>query len=447
MFSTREWHMLLVGGAATKTTTDFATSMNTGEIGVFTPGGVRYTEALADADDPFIIALKTTDGAILQTDRITKADVVSVHLKVGAAAAEQVDFLGYNGSTNSIDAQNDTMYRIRVNFQEGFQNNDHGTTNVKHATYKSDASGAQHEIARGLAKAGNADMSREPKNTSGDPVIVYKAICDEALNTAFDITNNVSVVKGSTTIVVSTNLTYNTAAGTLVVGDFIRIADSNVAPALTSNVYRVVAISSLTVTLDRPYTGASGTLTDAGDSTQVIPSATGVLNNWGVSITGQPQDFTATSANGAKLKYKKTIFNTTVQNFGSTLNTLRSTAPSRGINTFEELVTLETFLRGASGEQVRTGDPNQFAWALQTLDANDPYDTIEIRYKHRIGDMVLADKFKSVIIAVPATAPNYAIAGTADDITDCLEDLLTGVPVYNASKAGTALAAGDLAIS
>ena len=61
--------------------------------------------------------------------------------------------------------------------------------------------------------------------------------------------------------------------------------------------------------------------------------------------------------------------------------------------------------------------------------------------------MVLADKYKSLLLCFPATAPNYAIAGTTDDITDVLEDLLDGVPVYNASKNGTALADGDLAIS
>jgi len=42
---------------------------------------------------------------------------------------------------------------------------------------------------------------------------------------------------------------------------------------------------------------------------------------------------------------------------------------------------------------------------------------------------------QSIVLALPATAPNYAIAGTADDITDVLEVLAFGS------------ATGDLAIS
>src|SRR3990167_6366197 len=297
MFSTREWHQIFVGGAATKTTSTIA-AMNTGEIGVFTPGGTMYTEASADADDPFIVVFKTTDSAYLTSEKLTKADVVSVHLKVGAAAAEQIDYIGYNGSANSIDAQNSTMYRIRLNFLEGFQNNDHGTTFVKTASYQSDSSGAQHEIARGLAKNGNDNMSKEPKNTSGNPIVRFKAICNEATNTTNDSSGIMTVVKGSKFVNISESSggagyagNFNGTTSDMAVNDFLRISDTDAAAALTDDVFRIVAITGtvggagpVTLELDRPFSGTSGTRTDATDSTQVILSATGIANNWGVGI-------------------------------------------------------------------------------------------------------------------------------------------------------------------
>ena len=42
------------------------------------------------------------------------------------------------------------------------------------------------------------------------------------------------------------------------------------------------------------------------------------------------------------------------------------------------------------------------------------------------GSVVSGPISKSYMLAIPDTAPNYAIAGTADDITDVLEVLIWG---------------------
>lgn len=444
MYSVNDHSMILIGAAATKTTANYPENMNTGEIGIFKPGGTRYTEATASADAEFIICLKTTDGRIIKSPVLKKSMVTSAHLKAGAARTEQLDYVGYNGTSGSITATNDEFYRIAINMIEGYANNDHGTTFIKHAIYKADSATTQAEIATGLAKSGNDNFSREKKNSSGVAPIVFRAICDTALDTAYDMTNTVTVTKNSKVISVATNLTYNGAGGTLAVGDYIRMADSDTAPAVTSNVYRVVSISGLYVTLDRPYIGASGTLTDANDSTQVIPAATAVAANWGVSLTAQTLDFTV-----GKLHDKQVKFITALESgFGSSDVVTKSTASSPGIGHYNQIAQMEWFMRGANGELYRKGEPMLFSQTAQASDSNDPYDLIEFKYKTTGTGLIDSPELPaSILLAFPATAPNYAIAGTADDITDVLEVLLAGVPCWNASLNGGALTTGSLAIS
>lgn len=447
MFSQNDHQMILVGGSATGTTTAFASSMNVNEIGVFTPGGTRYTAALADAGDEFVVALKTSNGYIITSEKLSKAKVTRVTRKVAVSATNKIAAFGYNGTSGSIEAINSNFYRVRLTYKEPYANNIHGTQYIKHALYESDASANQAEIAIGLAKSGNLNMSREPKNSSGNPIVIYKAICDTALDTAYDITNNVTVVKGSNTITVATNLTYNTAAGTLAVGDFIRMAESDTAPALTTNVYRVTAINGLVVTLDRPYIGATGTLTDGNNSTQVIPSATGVAANWGLRIEAQDVDYSHNTSEGVKFPYYKVDFELGLDGFGSTTAVTVLQAANAGVGQYAQIAELEIFCKGNNGEFFRVGQPNLFAWTLQAASANGPYDVIEIDFVDEVNSLNIVKKTKKLTLAIPNSTPNYAASGGAtDDITDMLEELLIGVPIYGGAVTanGGALAAGDL---
>lgn len=458
MFSQNFHSQILVGGTATKTATlatDRVTAMAAGEIGCFTPGGFLYTEATADADDPFVITLKRSDGTFQSTGVLTKSMVKSVTLKTAVADAEQIDYVGYNGSSGSITVANDEFYRIRIWLREGHQNNIHGTEYEKHAIYESDATATEAEIALGLVANGNANMSREPKNSSGNPFIKFKAVCSVALandyvfdNSGFDVT----VVKGSKiAYVAAATPTYNTGTA-LAVGDFLRMGDATGADgvvALKSDVYKVVALpTTTTIELDRPVQVTSATYVDNGGRITVIPAASGVAANWGVGITGQPQDFSATSSQGSVLKYQKVAWTTQLNSeaFGSTVIT-KDTAASLGVGQWEQVTEMEVFMNGNNGEFFRKGQPNLFSWTLQTDSAEGSYDLIILEIDETATSLVQSHHgLKQVIIAIPNTTPDYALSGTADDFTDTLEDLLIGVPVYNGTKNGTALAAADLNI-
>lgn len=460
MFSQNNYQQVFVGGNASASTGTAAgkhpENMNAEEIGIFTPGGSRYVESSAGANEvvaaagsEFVVGFKGIDGTVLRSDKIKLADVKRVTRKVGSAAAEQVDYVGYNGTTGSIEALNDNFYRVRINLQEGFTDNSHGTEYLKHAIYESDASATQAEIAIGLAGSGVYNFLHEPKNSSGNPYVKFKAVTNVALASdfVFDATFEISGVKGSTMLVsAAASPTYNTGTA-LAVGDFLRIGTAagatGGAVALLSDVYRVKSLPSTTIIeLDRPLQTATGQYTIANGAITVIPAATGVAANWGMIMTAQPQDFSANPTQGVKLPYTKVKFKTTLENFGTTVQGT-TTASNPGIGTYEQVAELEIFARGNNGEFYRTGSPVQFSWSLNADAALDPYDLIHIEYETNVTGLTGTAKHPKVLtLCIPQSTPAYADSGTADDITDVLEVLLTGAVDGN----GGVIGSGDLAI-
>lgn len=197
-----------------------------------------------------------------------------------AAKTEQVSFLGSNGTTGSLDTTL-KYYGVGIvlNYTFGLLNN---TPLIKTVPYKL-TTASQSTLAIGIADAGVAAWNREPHRD-----VVFEAVCDTAASATNDFDNNVTVVNGSKNVTVTSNLQYNGGAGTAVAGDFIRFADDTLNGTLDARdpVYRIEEVNSLTLTLDRPVTVASGAWTDAGDGNQVIPAATAAGDNWGVKMTG-----------------------------------------------------------------------------------------------------------------------------------------------------------------
>lgn len=424
----------------------FQASTNVGEIAAFTPGGLRILEAgsspvvgvsvAATANMDFVLAVSR--GAALPplvSDVIKGASVTSAVSRLYSAATEQSVAIGYNGTSGSIldtAVYAGDVYTVKMILQQFLSGSD--DERIKRGDYKSLTTDGQAEVALGVVKSLNLNMAREVKNSAGNPPVIAKAVVNTPLANDFAFDNNaadVTVTKGGSQILFAAAPTYNTGTA-LVVGDYIRIGsatDTNGTVALLSNTYKVVsAVSTVLFELDRPVTAVSGTYVDTGGNITVIPSATGLAANWGIILLGQPLPWSISKKKYAKVRLA-------VQpnsSFGSTVMG-NITNAYEGTGTYEQVAELENFLQGFKGEQYEMGQPYLFDDATNLRLASSAvtgggYDLVTIVHSSSIVNFSVDVAKKELIIAIPATTPNFADAGTTDSLLEVLTDIIA-VPV------------------
>lgn len=310
------------------------------------------TMAVVDADGTVQSGAGNTNTAyrfvyrngnnLIYSNFFTGNDVVTSSYKDAVAATEQITYIGSDGTNGSIEAINDNSYRGVLNliWEDKAGNNPSQSHNIVNYMYESDSSATQYEIANGLAASMVANIDKPLAKWLR--VDVVNSAAATAAN-CFD--NDATVVKGTNTIVVGTNLQYNTGAGTAVVGDFVRLQGPTASgTTVTDPVYRITAINSLTLTLDRAVTCASGTYAAGDDELEVIDSATGLAANFGVKVSGlQPTTF------DAKIdKYQRIRFLVGLTNFGTTdLDYSQSAYKGQGF--WKEIAELEYFTEFPEG--------------------------------------------------------------------------------------------------
>ena len=429
-FSQRDYQSLLVGKAFTSTPAVSIAGLANGEIGIFTPAGVVITEATAATNDRFILAVgRGTGVAPLQTPVIDKTKVTAKALKNVVSAAEQVDYIGYNGTSGSIELNNSSIYRVAINMRDVLAEGNHGGLYIKDMTYKSDASATQAEIAQGLVKSGIANFSREASKVIRFERVTTNAGAANTITGGTDATHY-TFTYGSK-YVVGTNsaglpmLGSDEVNATVVAGDYLRAGT-----AVTSPVYKIVTVTSgtgttpagtaMTLELDVPFQGATTSI--AIGSTEYITAALVAAGDMGIKMTGIAQPFTV-----GKVHYKKVrwTLGLSADSFGATTVT-HSVIPTEGAGQYEQIASLEWFITGNNGEFFRMGEPNIFPFT--SMVSNITYRTITVDFQDgRTDSLGYVNTPKVVTLAIPsATVPDYAIAGTADDITDVLEVLLYG---------------------
>jgi len=445
-FSQNQHQLLEVGKNVAKSSNATIAGLADGEIAIYTAGGTKYTEAAASAGANFKIYVGR--GSSLEpivSQVINKSMVTKVTKTLTSAATQKLQYVGYNGSSGSIVVNNNTVYRATLDILEQPETT-HGGVYIKDLVYQSDSSATQAEIATGLVKNGIGSFSRET-----DTGISFKAICNSAVTAANGFVNNITVTKGSKVVSVAAAITWGPIPTTLAAGDFVRMGSNGSGTALTNDVYEVISVdtANLQFTIDRPVQVDSQVLTTATSDAEVITSALGVAADWGIAIVGSA----LTTFSTGKMLYKVAnwYLGLDSDSFGTTPITDSST-PFLGTNVNKQILELEWFTRGNNGEFFRVGEPNIFT-QNSMVTAGEDYDAIEIELqKDRNDSLGVAHAPQVVTLTIPTTtakvASHYALAATADDITDVLEILLTGVPVYGGSVTsnGGALATGDLAI-
>jgi len=351
--------------------------MIAGQIGVFLVGSsAGKTDALT-AGQKCKVVYKNTDGYLIESPIIEYNNILEKNATDYVVDTEQKTYVGYNGTSGSIEVNNSEKYYIHLDRKDSSNTWGEYTQYKLVAGYTSAASATETEIADALVV--NADKNlRVEKIKSGRWVTKAGRISSAATAAGYDFDGNLTVVQDSKYMTAASSGQYNSGTD-IVVGDYIRLgATSTTAVAVTSQVYKITAISGTTtktITLDRPVLEASGTYATGSNYSQVIPSATAIAANWGLSFESVAVKFVP-----GLFKNQQVTFNVSLSDaFGSTTIT-EATSAFKGSGTYEEVAENEWFLSGNRGFPARVADYPITKNLNATL--GKTYDTIVIRFKN-----------------------------------------------------------------
>lgn len=243
------------------------------DLGMRLLNAVTYN-ALSDSDQFMVIQGKGAGNPMVKSPVLTKGKV-KITSAAHVASKQQITAIGYNGTTGSLPAANNTSYYVKI------RKNDNDAANRSQpfslfGQYETSGSATQEELAEGLALNLVKNLSLEPANRYID----VDVLMDEAGVVTTGTTTTYTVTYNSTVVGIDGTLT------NVVVGDYVRLEGTTVA----SPVYKVTAYTaSGSIVLDRPYTGATGTVAMA--NARVIASATAVAAEFGIRLRGTEASF------------------------------------------------------------------------------------------------------------------------------------------------------------
>lgn len=274
-------------------------------------------------------AYKNTKGVLSFTKPFRYADIQNGGYQAYVARQEQVTYLGYNGTSGSMDAANSTYYGLQVvlNHTFGMLNNSPMIVTIP---YKSDSSATQSDVAAGLAIAGTTAFNRQ----------AYKSVQVERINSGAKLADvgNITVTNGGTQIKSAGDDTAN-----ILVGSILRFGTTG---AGTTPCYIVVshdsgAAAARLYTLDQPYQGTSAT---AKADVETVTEG-----NWGLKFTG----ISVTDANFGTVTDDPFVssFELGTKSF-STATATYTTAAKVGSGTYQQLAALQAYTQFQNKDRV-----------------------------------------------------------------------------------------------
>lgn len=398
----------------------------TGEIGVFTKEGTRVNTANGNisAGMEFVIAVSRGAGkAPLVSDLIDGSKVTVANAVQNAVATEQSLAIGYNGTSGliaDVATYAGELYKVTILVHQFLSGTD--SEKLKAGYYQSQLTDGQAEIALGIAASVNKNFSREVSNSDGDKPVVAEVRCNNAGAPYSAATGILTVVKGSTQVSAATAIDGDGQA----VGDFWRAGLTT-----SDDVYKIVALDTTNevMTLDRPYTGDSGTF--AATASEGITAALGAAADWGVVLDGKSLPFSRSKKRYAKCRFDVSLS----ESFGSTVAANIASA-SEGSGTPESVAQLENFLARFMSESYEMGSPFIFDIdedLLADLTAAG-YGLITLKWSQvEVVSFQNEISPKELVIAIQAPSAGATVnAAYAVTATDGLCDLLETIIPANA---------------
>ena len=282
---------------------------------------------------PAFKMIARSGSALIHSDVIEQGLVRKYDLGLQASESQQLDYVGFNGVSGSLDEIASNIYTIRLYYQEeliaGFMQQ-----KIKEGFYKSNAvaaSYAQGAVAEGLVHSLIANYSREAEKD------ITFGMTNSGANTDIGTgAGSVTFTQGSKYAVFGTDITDATTNAALAVGDLLAVSD-----AKTESMYRVVAIDAATESaeLDRPFQEATATVANATVGRVLAAAAT--AGDYGVKLQGVDRLF-KTGYFASRVARWKTTFD-----FGDAASAaaVSSTAAYPGVGTGQQVATLEKELQ------------------------------------------------------------------------------------------------------
>lgn len=424
--------MTLIIGKATPATAVPSAALNTiisdyskladGEIIITNSHGMVLSATSVLTDDIVAEAgikfIKRNGTDVITSDLIKQGNILAVKPVIYGAAAEQVSYIGYNGTSGAIEVANSKLYVIRTSLQET-DITGQGQQWILNAPYKSDASATQLEVSLGLVQ----QLSRLFRRQAVPP-IEATMVSDVAYAATAKMAHDCTIVKGEYYITVGTNSQYNTSVE-LVVGDYVRInhVSTTTGCAVTNQIYKVTELTSATVfKVDRPVEAPSGTYptlisgaNKGGRVTVLTAAKMAASTQLGIKLTGLARTFSV-----GKTPYSKVSFLVgldSASSFGNTPVTY-STKMSLGQGTYEAIAELEWNLLGNDGNPY----PGDFMWtaARALAVSGGTYNVVGINYyeDHSTGGIgTQPRRMKQLLLAIPSAYDN-------NDSVDIMLDII-----------------------
>ncbi len=323
-----------------------------GEVVVLNNLGVALTAGQTVSDSPWIQLVQRSGNNLKFSGRINGLGVQSYSGTSGVAAAQQVYVLGYDNTSGSIDMTT-TAKILNISYKHDDQL---WSERLMKRSYPSSGT-TQAAVATEIAGLMNQDSYNANMGNSraAGGWISAELLTDSTITAD---ASTATVVKGS-------NLVTVTAANASV-GEWLRIGTATTGP-----VYKLIAISGTTYTLNMPFQGASATSVNVDR----ITAANAALGNWGIKMTGLALDF-------GTFPYPEYGYMTTKftvhpgSGWGSTTLT-KTTEASRGKGTYAQVSEMESFASTMRGQQNRVLPLEGFA---SDAVSGTLYDSIQISY-------------------------------------------------------------------
>lgn len=325
----------------------------------------------------FQLVYKKTDGNIIETPVIDYSQIRTKNYTDYVARTERVRYIGYNGTSGSIDVSANEDYLASVSYR--FRKKLLGRTEeFKFGSYNAGAATNQQLISAGLIESFTNGMRFETEE-----YFRFTRLCNNAGAAATGL-GTATVIKGSKAVAIGTD------ASIFSVGDVIRLGGTTT----STPVYVVAAVDATNeiITLDIPYQSEDAVIAEA--DVEKITNAQGVAADWGIKVEG------------VELPVEEGLFFIDQTDFDIQLRTgfgdttvSDGTTPSLGSGTYAQVSYLEYFLNRNRGEAYRTRS-YPLAENYQA-DSTKNYDIITVDYTNeQVGHLTKTYRPQTLMVAL-----------------------------------------------